>query len=374
MEASSMCGLASGSLGASLWPRSFVVRGACRGSRPLRKRSSRVSPSEGRRFQLVVGASRRLNSQQLSCCHGRQRKVGASGKAQAHRQRQYRVVAPGEVSGLERRDAQPFHGEDVKRATPFRRLSCQTLAVMYATVTSSFEENVRDVERLIDFDRDVVDIMIMSLEGLKTDVPQQVHSLKGRIDRVIHIVKGIREHESLKSKYGTVCNQAVVLLVSHFASALGDLFRKAVSVSLESETNETLLDEELKLTFREIKERSWNIKGAAGDLIIAKKDLTFQDMQSTVRAFDTYAGVQIEKDQRVNNIILGQAARHVIVHASAHVTDRMIKQVAKAAPRSLKQSLEVGAPLVFSKEEVLELKAEMTGFVASLIEKLEAAK
>jgi hypothetical protein len=66
MEASSMCGLASGSLGASLWPWSFVVRGACRGSRPLRKRSSRVSSSEGRRFQLVVGASRRLNSQQLS--------------------------------------------------------------------------------------------------------------------------------------------------------------------------------------------------------------------------------------------------------------------------------------------------------------------
>jgi hypothetical protein len=66
MEASSMCSLASGSLDASLWPWAFVVRGACRGSRPLRKRSSRVSPSEGRRFQLVVGASRRLNSQQLS--------------------------------------------------------------------------------------------------------------------------------------------------------------------------------------------------------------------------------------------------------------------------------------------------------------------
>jgi hypothetical protein len=87
------CGLVSGSLGASLWPlrasraeqlaaqnqalssralRGFaasgalVVRSACCGSRPLRKRSSRVSQSAGRRFQVVVGASRRLNSQQLS--------------------------------------------------------------------------------------------------------------------------------------------------------------------------------------------------------------------------------------------------------------------------------------------------------------------
>jgi hypothetical protein len=93
MGASSMCGLASGSLGASLWPLHLyasraeqlaaqsqalgsrvlralvvvvVVRGACCGSRPLRKRSSRVSRSTGRRFQAMVGASRRLNSQQLS--------------------------------------------------------------------------------------------------------------------------------------------------------------------------------------------------------------------------------------------------------------------------------------------------------------------
>jgi hypothetical protein len=91
-----MCGLASGSLGASLWPLHLcasraeqlaaaqnqalssrvpravaasgvlVFRSACCGSRPLRKRSSRVSRSKGSGFQVVVGASRRLNSQQLS--------------------------------------------------------------------------------------------------------------------------------------------------------------------------------------------------------------------------------------------------------------------------------------------------------------------
>jgi hypothetical protein len=92
MEASSMCDLVSGSLGASLRPMhlcasraeqlaaqnqalgsrvllalgAFVVRSACCGSRPLRRRSGRVSQSTGRRFQAVVGASRRLNSQQLS--------------------------------------------------------------------------------------------------------------------------------------------------------------------------------------------------------------------------------------------------------------------------------------------------------------------
>jgi hypothetical protein len=92
MEASSMRDLASGSLGANVRPlnlcasraeqvaaqnqalgsripqaiSAFVVRSACCGSRPLRKRSGRVSRSAGRRSQVMVGASRRLNSQQLS--------------------------------------------------------------------------------------------------------------------------------------------------------------------------------------------------------------------------------------------------------------------------------------------------------------------
>lgn len=243
---------------------------------------------------------------------------------------------------------------------------------MYTKIATTFAKNASDVERLIDFDRDVIEIMLMLLKSLKDDVPPQMHSFSGRIDRTAKILGDIRNNESLKSKYGAVCNQAVVLLVSHFASTLGDLFRKAVSESLDREGNKVLLDEELKLTFKEIKDRNWNIKDAAGDLLIAKKDLTFQDMQSTVRAFASYIDVQIEKDQCVNNIILGQAARHVIVHASALITDRMVKQVAKASPRTLKQEIALNQSLVFTKEEVLELKTEMVGFVSALIAKLEA--
>jgi hypothetical protein len=245
---------------------------------------------------------------------------------------------------------------------------------MYTSIATSFADNARDVERLIDFDRDVIDIMIMSLDGLRKDVPPQFHSFAARIDRVAHVIRDIRNNESLKSKYETVCNQAVVLLVSHFASAVGDLFRKGISAAVDREGNDALLNEELKLTFRDMKDKSWNLKSAAGDLIIAKKDLTFQDMQSTVRAFDTYVGVQIQRGQRLNNIILGQAARHAIVHAGAIVTERMLRQVAGAAPRTLMQALQAGESLVFSKDDVLQLRDEMLSFVLDLVFKLEAQR
>lgn len=243
---------------------------------------------------------------------------------------------------------------------------------MYKTIATSFTDNARDVERLIDFDRDVVELMIMSLDGLKKDVPSQLHSFAGRIERATQIIRNIRDNESLKPKYGTVCNQAVVLLVSHFSSAVGDLFRKAISVAVDHDKNDVLLNEELKVTFRDMRDNSWNMKNAAADLLIAKKDLTFQDMQSIVRAFSSYVDIQIQKDEQTNNIILGQASRHVIVHAGAMVTEKMIKQVSGAFPRKIKPSLTAGTTLVFTKEEVLQLRDEMLMFIHKLVSKLEA--
>jgi hypothetical protein len=69
---------------------------------------------------------------------------------------------------------------------------------MYTDTLESFASNARDVERLIDFDREVIELMIMSLNGLKNDVPPQLHSFANRIDRTVLMMKGIRSNDSLK--------------------------------------------------------------------------------------------------------------------------------------------------------------------------------
>ena len=58
------------------------------------------------------------------------------------------------------------------------------------------------------------------------------------------------------------------------------------------------------------------------------------------------------------------------MHAIALVTERMLKQVSKASPRTLQQDLAPDKPLVFSKEEVLELKSVMLTFVRKLVTEL----
>lgn len=245
---------------------------------------------------------------------------------------------------------------------------------MFEDIVTTFRKNTEDVESLINFDHEVLQVVTLSLEELHKKLKQTYASDQMNGGRVLEIVKGIRNNETLKSKYTAIFNQAVVLLVSHFSSALGDIFRAAVEVWLDREGNTSLLDEDIKLTFREMKERGWNMKTSAAELLIAKKDLTFQDMQSTVRAFDNYLGVKLDRDKVTNNIIFGQAFRHVIVHSGGSVSERMIKQISKATSRTLKPNITAGEKVFFSNEEVVELKTEMLTYINRVVASIEAAQ
>lgn len=240
-------------------------------------------------------------------------------------------------------------------------------------VASIFDRNCADVERLVNFDREVLDVVIGSLEDLHARLRSIHASDQMNAGRVLTIIKGIRDNESLKSKYQVIYGQAIVLLVSHFASALAEIFRAAIASSLDDERSETLLKEEITLTFREMRDQGWNLRPAAADLLIDKKDYKFQDMQSTVRAFDSYLCIKLQRDQVMNNIIFGQAARHVIVHAGGVVTDRMLKQVAKAYPRTLRPEIKVGESLAFTATEVHELANEMRAFIARVVTAFDPA-
>jgi hypothetical protein len=240
-------------------------------------------------------------------------------------------------------------------------------------VAKSFLGNCTAVNGLIGFDATVLSLVIDCLEELHARLKKLHASDQQNGGRVLTIVRNIRDNESLRSKYQVIYGQAVVLLVSHFASAMADLFRASIAMSLESHDHDPLLDEDVRITFREMREKDWNLRSSAADLLIAKKDLTFQDMQSISRAFSTYLGVQLEKDQITNNIILGQAARHVLVHASGIANDRMVRQVSSAKPRTLKPKISAGDHLSFSSSEVLELMGQMKAYLERAIDSVKSA-
>lgn len=227
----------------------------------------------------------------------------------------------------------------------------------------------------MDFDRELLGIIIERL----TDLSRRLKE-KQKIDNpqlngasLLEFIGTIKTNDALRIRYQVIFNQAVVLLVSHFASCLGDLFRYGISQRLATDPGSSLLDEEIKLTFGDLRELNWNLRDAAPDLLIAKKDFTFQDMGSTHRAFREYLGVSMERDRGVNNVIATQACRHVIVHVGAKVTDKMMNQVSAATPRDIKPKLKVGEILQFSPEEIALIAENMRQYVAVLGERVQRA-
>lgn len=234
------------------------------------------------------------------------------------------------------------------------------------TALSNFRRNVDEVDRLINFDREVLQVVMLTMEDLHQRLKEKFADERLNGSRALQVVRGIRDNQTLRAKYQTIHNQAIVLLVSHFASALGEAFRAAVTESLDTADSGKLYDEEIKLSIGEIREKDWNLKASIADMLIAKHDFTFQDMGSTVRAFKNFTSITLERDVVMNNIIAAQACRHAIVHASGRISDKTLKQVSTANPRSIKPTLSLGDSVSFVADEVEAVKNDMVNFVARL--------
>lgn len=241
------------------------------------------------------------------------------------------------------------------------------------TILSNFTQHVADVGRLIEFDREVMHLAISAVEDLHRNLVQKNKIENEQINgaRTLQILKGIRDHGSLKPRYSLILNQAIVLLVSYFGSSVEDIFSSALTSAVRAGRSTRLMKEEMKITVGELIDLTANTDDALASLFIEKKDLSFQDMQAIHRAFRDYVGVELERDQTVNNIILAQACRHVIVHAGGEVTTRLVRQVSGANPRTLKTDIHNEQTIQFSVDEVQTVADSMNKYLTTLVQKTE---
>ena len=106
---------------------------------------------------------------------------------------------------------------------------------MKTDALSSFHRNIAEVDKLVNFDKELLQIITLNIQSLHDHLKISNGDERFNGGRALTIINGIRDNETIRSKYTAIYNQAVVLLVSHFSSALGDLFRDAVSERLQSE-------------------------------------------------------------------------------------------------------------------------------------------
>jgi hypothetical protein len=233
-------------------------------------------------------------------------------------------------------------------------------------VHTAFRSNVELVYELAEFDRVMLGVALVTLDELQERLKASFQNERLLVTNALAMLRQIKSNDSLRPKYQHIFNQCVVLLVSYFSAAVSDIFRKSFRRGFDGTLSAKLADEDLKLSITELRELDGASSDRIADLFVLKKDISFQDMQSISRTFEKYFDVSMPRDATVNDIIVGQASRHAIIHAGAKVDHKMMLQVAKASPRTLKVKLEEGILLQFSVEEIRTLGGAMSSFVADL--------
>lgn len=240
---------------------------------------------------------------------------------------------------------------------------------MIKKITDNFKENVDSVHKLVNFDEIVQMFYLNGLKraekGLKRygaeDHPN--YSVKNQIKSI----SNIRENKSLRPHYEVMLNQCVVLLVSYFASAIEGLFEFSLTDKIKNHPLGKLGREEIKISLSDLEQLDFNLSEDVGRIIVATKQISFQDMKSIARVFNEFFGFEPSKDQYVNNIILGQACRHSIVHSGGIVKQKIAKQISMAIPRDVKNELKTGDKIQFSAEEIEIVSKSMIHYIDKLV-------
>jgi len=236
-------------------------------------------------------------------------------------------------------------------------------------IKNSFEKNSNSVIELMNFDRIILDFCINHIESLNNKLKKlKITNPYMLADNTVSALTNIRKNNSMRNQYRSIFNQCLVLLVSHFTSAIEDIFRIGVDmIIVEGRLNSNEIDDSIKISINELRYLNFDLSGNFGDLLMRKKGISFQDMQSLNRTFKQYLGFSIEINNELNNIIFAQAARHTIIHASSIVNEKFMYQIRDTKPRDLKTNIKCGDNIEINPDEILLVSNSMKSFINNCI-------
>jgi len=236
-------------------------------------------------------------------------------------------------------------------------------------ILANFEENRESVVKLMRFDDSVIKFVELELEKLEERLKKKkfdnAYLLPGR---ALSVIRGIRDHQSLKLYYETIFNQCIVLLVSYFGSAVHDVFRIYIDAVISSTDSHKLKREEIKINISELDKMTKGNEFSIGEILINQRNISFQDMGSIHRLMREIVGNTPKDDNTVNNIIFGQAARHIIVHKGSMIDNKFMNQIASVKPRTLLPEVNLGDRITFKPDDVTILSDAMSTYLSRIID------
>lgn len=242
------------------------------------------------------------------------------------------------------------------------------------SVRQAFSQQCASVLELLEFDDVLVEHLVGGLEWIVGELESRnQRTLATSVGNRLRVLKNVRATQSLRPRYQTIYNQCVVLLVSYFDATMSDLFKVAVSTALRANAAVPARKRSVQLNWQNLNKPDSPVEVLIAERIVEEDDISFQDMQSIRRAFNKELLIDLGRDESANDIILGQACRHVMAHAGGRVDDRLMNQISGANPRRLKALPFVhGEEVAFNPDEVRSLSESMLIFVGGAVEQCYA--
>lgn len=223
------------------------------------------------------------------------------------------------------------------------------------------EERIDRIKTIGDVNNDLVKIAVNNLESIRKDLLATGRNIQitKKVERQIKMYKSVSHVTGVAEKLPIIYEQMVVLMIGALEVYLADIFRqvgdrmpeylvwKAEKEKISFEP--TLLSEGFTL----------------GDAILShlkNQGISFQDLQSTLRAFEKYFDVKVVLDEKnTDKLILAAACRNVIVHNRSEIDNAFRKQI-----RSTRYAEDIrfqkGKKLNIDEKYIEELGETLKGF------------
>jgi len=193
-------------------------------------------------------------------------------------------------------------------------------------ILADIDDRIKDIKAIGDINEDLVKIAISGLNMIKTNLGSTQGNLgiKAMVDRQLNTYQQVSRIPALASKFPIIREQMVVLMVGALEVFVSDIYKSIANNNPEY----FCWAEKEKIAFDPLL-----LSGGftMGDAIIGhmkNSGVSFQDLQSMVDSFEKYCRIRIELDPCTrDNLILGAAARHIIVHNRSIIDLAFLKQI-----------------------------------------------
>lgn len=233
-------------------------------------------------------------------------------------------------------------------------------------ILADLDERIDDIQTIGDINHDVLTISANNLKSIRKDIiaTGRNQAIQKKIEQQLSTLTQVSQLDLIREKLPVLYEQMIVLMIGALEVFITDIFR---GISNRNPEYFIWKADKEKIAFEPSMLKD---DFTLGDIIIGhlkNQGFSFQDLQSTTRAFEKYFDIAIELDTKATDIlIISAASRNIIVHNRSKIDRGFLNQVRNTMPGKA-QKYKKDAKLSVEEKDVEILAATIKGLCKNIV-------